>query len=41
MKSVMAGMDDFIIDEPTIPGVAQFKKDVSIRAGEVIWNHDK
>ena len=41
MKSVMAGMDDFIIDDPTIPGVAQFKKDVSIRAGEVIWNHDK
>ena len=37
MRSVMAGMDEFIIDDPTIPGVAQFEKNISVRAGEVIW----
>ena len=37
MRSVMAAMDEFIIDDPTIPGVAQFEKNISVRAGEVIW----
>ena len=31
MKSVMAGMDDCIVDDPTIPRVVQFNKNVSIR----------
>ena len=33
----MAGMDEFIIDDPTIPGVALFEKNISVRAGEVVW----
>ena len=33
MKSVMAEMGDFIIDDPSIPGDSQFKKNVSISAG--------
>ena len=37
MRSVMAGMDDFIINDPSIPGVAQFEKNTSVRAGEVVW----
>jgi len=37
MRGVMVGMDEFIIDDPTIPGVAQFEKNISVRAGEVVW----
>ena len=37
MKGVMVGMDEFIIDDLTIPGVAQFEKNISVRAGEVVW----
>ena len=39
MKAVMAGMDEFIIDDPTVPGVAQFEKSISVREGEVIWSY--
>ncbi len=34
---VMASMDDLIINDPTIPGVAQFEKNISVRSGEVVW----
>ena len=37
MRGVMAGMDDFIINDLTIPGVAQFEKNISVRSGEVVW----
>ena len=37
MRGVMAGMDEFIIDDPTIPGVALFEKNISVRGGEVGW----
>ena len=37
MRSVMAGMDDYIINNPSIPGVPQFEKNTSVRAGEVVW----
>ena len=39
MRAIMAGMDEFIIDDPTVPGVAQFEKNISVREGEVIWSH--
>jgi len=39
MRAIMAGMDEFIIDDPSLPGVAQFEKNVSVREGEVIWSH--
>ena len=39
MRAIMAGMDKFIIDDPTVPGVAQFEKNISVREGEVIWSH--
>jgi len=37
MKGVMVGMDEFIIDDLTISGVAQFEKNISVRGGEVVW----
>ena len=39
MKAIMAGMDEFIVDDPTVPGVAQFEKNISVREGEVIWSY--
>ena len=27
MKAIMAGMDEFIVDDPTVPGVAQFDEE--------------
>lgn len=39
MKAIMAGMDEFIVDDPTVPGVAQFDKNISVREGEVIWSY--
>ena len=39
MKDIMAGLDEFIIDDPTVPGVAQFEKNISVREGEVIWSY--
>ena len=39
MRDIMAGLDEFIIDDPTVPGVAQFEKNISVREGEVIWSY--
>ena len=39
MKAIMAGMDEFIVDDPTVPGVSQFEKNISVRVGEVIWSY--
>jgi hypothetical protein len=41
MRAIMAGMDEFIIDDPSVPGVPQFEKNISVREGEVIWSHYK
>ena len=34
MKDILAGLDQFIIDDLTVPGVAQFEKNISVREGE-------
>ena len=39
MRAIMSGMDGFIIDDPTVPGVSQFEKNISVREGEVIWSY--
>ncbi len=39
MKEIMAGLDEFIIDDPAVPGVVQFEKNISVREGEVIWSY--
>ena len=39
MRAIMAGMDEFIIDDPSVPGVPQFEKNISVREGEVIWSY--
>ena len=39
MRAIMSGMDEFIIDDPTVPGVSQFEKNISVREGEVIWSY--
>ena len=36
---ILAGMDEFIVDDPTVPGGAQFEKNISGREGEVIWSY--
>ena len=41
MRDIMAGLDEFIIDDPTVPGVDQFEKNISVREGEVIWSFYK
>ena len=41
MRDIMVGMDEFIVDDPTVPGVAQFEKSISVREGEVIWSFYK
>ena len=39
IRGIMAVMDEFLIDDPTVPGVAQFEKSISVREGEVIWSY--
>ena len=39
MRAIMSGMDEFIIDDPAVPGVSQFEKNISVREGEVIWSY--
>ena len=39
MRAIMSGMDEFIVDDPTVPGVSQFEKNISVREGEVIWSY--
>ena len=39
MRAIMSGMDGFIIDDPTVPGVSQFEKNISVSEGEVIWSY--
>ena len=39
MRGITAGMDEFIIDDPTVPGVSQFEKSISVREGAVIWSY--
>ena len=39
MRAIMSGLDEFIIDDPTVPGVSQFEKNISVREGEVIWSY--
>ena len=38
-RGITAGMDEFIIDDPTVPGVSQFEKSISVREGAVIWSY--
>ena len=30
---------DANVDDPPVPGVAQFEKNISVREGEVIWSY--
>ena len=39
IRGIMAVMDELLIEDPTVPGVAQFEKSISVREGEVIWSY--